>query len=354
MNEDRIIEMLKMKKEYLYHREGQELEFKEQFNFAGLAEYFRDFAGLANNRGGYIIFGVKDSPRIPIGLSSKSLDQFNKIDSEKISGYLLNIFSSDIRWKQNVVEHNNMNFGVFYIYEARAKPVIAKKDEGKDQIIKNGEVYYRYGGRTQKIQYAELENIISRRVEQNNNQWLDLMSKIGKAGPQNAAILDTERSLIQKNKSKILVLDEKLANKLKFIKEGEFKEKNGVTSLKLIGDVVPVSVVEVVKKVRENLLKEYPLSAMELVFEINETFPQVGRNDVWRVIKENDLKNITVYSVYNFRNKKQEDEYKKTGKIPSGIPSIYNCKAVDFIVNVLKSELENRHGHITRGGTPGL
>lgn len=108
--------------------------------------------------------------------------------------------------------------------------------------------------------------------------------------------------------------------------------------------MVPVSVVEVVKKVRENLLKEYPLSAMELVFEINETFSQVGRNDVWRVIRENDLKNITVYSVYNFRNKKQEDEYKKTGKIPSGIPSIYNYKAVDFIVNVLKSELENRHG----------
>ena len=28
----------------LYHRESQTLEFKESFNFAGLAEYFRDFA----------------------------------------------------------------------------------------------------------------------------------------------------------------------------------------------------------------------------------------------------------------------------------------------------------------------
>jgi len=340
MDEDRIIELLKIKKEYLYRREGQELEFKEQFNFAGLEEYFRDFAGFANNRGGYIIFGVKDSPHIPIGLSPKSLGQFNKIDPEKISGYLLDIFSSDIRWKQNVVEHNNMNFGVFHIYEARAKPVIAKKDEGKDQVIKNGEVYYRYGGRTQKIQYAELENIISKRVEQNNNQWLDLMSKIGKAGPQNVAILDTEKSLIQKDKSKILVLDEKLANKLKFLKEGEFEEKKGVATLKLIGDVVPVSIIEVVKKVRENLLKEYPLSAMELVFEIIKTFLQVGRNDVWRVIKENDLKNITAYSAYNFRNKKQEDEYKKTREIPSGTPSIYNFKAVDFIIKVLKLELK--------------
>ncbi len=47
MDKNRIIEMLKIKKQYLYHREGQELEFKEQYNFKGLAGYFRDFAGLA-------------------------------------------------------------------------------------------------------------------------------------------------------------------------------------------------------------------------------------------------------------------------------------------------------------------
>ncbi len=36
----------------LFHRESQSLEFKEQFNFAGLADYCRDFAAFANNRGG--------------------------------------------------------------------------------------------------------------------------------------------------------------------------------------------------------------------------------------------------------------------------------------------------------------
>lgn len=339
MDKNRIIEMLKIKKQYLYHREGQELEFKEQYNFKGLAGYFRDFAGFANNRGGYIIFGVKNSPRIPVGLSHKSLDQFDKIDPEKISGFLLDLFSPNIQWEQTVIEYNGMNFGVFYVYEAQTKPVIARKDEGKDQIIKNGEVYYRYGGRTQKIQYAELENIISRRIDQNNSQWLDLMSKIGKAGPHNAAILDTEKSLIEKGKSKILVIDKGLANKLKFIKEGEFKKKGGASALKLVGDVVPINKIEVVKKIRENLIKEYPLSAMEVASEVKKIFPKVGKNTVWRVIKENDLKNITFYSAYNFRNKKKEDEHKKTNVIPSGTPSIYNHKAVSFIVNILKSEL---------------
>ena len=339
MDEGHVKELLRTKGKYLYHREGQGLEFKEQFNLAGLADYFRDFAAFANNRGGYLICGVKDSPRLPIGLSDASLEQFNKVDPARISGFLLEIFSADIRWEQDVIQIYGEEFGVFRIHEAYTKPVIAKKDEGKDQTIKNGEIYYRYGARTQKIQYAELESIISKRVEQNNNQWLDLMAKIARAGPQNAAILDTEKSLIEKDQSKILVLDEILADKLKFIKEGEFVEKEGSATLKLVGDVVPVDKVEVVKRVKENLLKEYPLSAMELAAEVKHRLPKVNQNDIWWAIKENDLKDNTDYSAFNFRNKKQEDHYKETGAVPSATPSIYNYKAVDFLVSVLKAYL---------------
>ena len=204
--------------------------------------------------------------------------------------------------------------------------------------MKNGDIYYRYGGRTQKIQYAELEAIIRHRVEQNNNQWLDLMSKIGKAGPQNAAILDTERALIEKDDTKVLVIDDDLAGKLKFIKEGKFSEKEGASTLKLVGDVVPIDRVEVIQKVKENLIKEYPLSAMELAQEVKEKLPNSSRNEVWRVISENEIKTNPDYSVYNFRNKKQEDEYKEIGVVPPGTPNIYNHKAVDFIVNILKAE----------------
>ena len=101
--------LLTIKSGRLFHREGQELEFKEQFNLAGLADYFKDFAAFANNRGGLIVFGVQDTPRLPTGLSKASLDQFNKIDAEKITGYLLEIFSTDIRWEQAHFEINGMN-----------------------------------------------------------------------------------------------------------------------------------------------------------------------------------------------------------------------------------------------------
>lgn len=338
MNETIIKEFLKTKNGRLFHRESQELEFKEQFNFGGLADYFKDFAAFANNRGGYLIFGVKDSPRILTGLNKSSKEQFEKIDPQTISGYLLNIFSSDIRWKQFSLEISQKFFGGFYIFEGATKPIIAKKDEGKDQIIKNGEVYYRYGGRTQKIQYAELENIIDRRVEKNNKQWLDLMSKIGKAGPSNAAVLDTEKGIIEKNDSQVLVIEETLIDKIKFIKEGDFLQKDGESTLKLIGDVVPIDKVEIIRKVKENILKAYPFSALELVSEIRRKYPDgnANTNTVWEAIRENDVKNNSNYSVYNFRNKKQEDTYKKSGVLPSGVPSIYNNNAVDFLVNVLK------------------
>jgi hypothetical protein len=338
IDEKYVKELLRVKGENLYHRENQELEFKEQYNFAGLGEYFRDFAAFANNRGGHLVFGVKDSPRVPNGLTEQSLNQFNKIDPEKISGFLLEIFSSDIWWEQKVVEHDGKYFGVFRIYEAATKPVIAKKDEGRDQIIKNGDIYFRYGGRTQKILYAELENIIRKRVEQNNSQWLDLMSKIGRAGPQNAAILDTEKSLIEKDETKILVLDKGLADKLKFIKEGQFREKGGAATLKLIGDVVPVEKVEIIKKVKENLIKEYPLSAMELASEIRTKIATANQSTIWNTIRDNELKSNTDYSAYNFRNKKKEDQYKENGVIPSGTPSIYNHNAVDFIINILNQK----------------
>jgi len=338
IEQETIEELLRLKGETLFHREGQELEYKEQFSLAALSDYFRDFAAFSNNRGGYLIYGVQDSPRILLGLTEKSLEQFEKIDPEKITGFLLQIFSSDISWESAVIEVSGLQFGVFRIFEARSKPVIAKKDEGKDQKIKNGEIYYRYGGRTQKIQSAELEAIINKRIKQNNDQWLDLMSKIGKAGPSNAAILDTEKSLIEKDSARILVLDEELAKKLKFVKEGSFVQKSGAATLKLVGDVVPIDKVEVVKKVKQDLIKEYPLTARELDAAVRKVIPTAKQTDVWRIIKEAGLKENSDYSAYVFSSKKQKEAFEKEGKLSNATPSIYKDSAIDFICQVLRGE----------------
>lgn len=337
--EDKICELLKIKPNgYLYHRESRDLEFKEQFNFAGLADYFRDFAAFANNIGGYIIFGVSNSPRKLIGMTESAIEQFEKIDPERISGYLLEIFSPDILWEQQTFEIDGKTFGAFFIHEAKEKPIIARKDEGRDQLIKSGDVFFRYAGRTQRIEYAELNYIIQQRVKNTNDQWLSLMSKIAKAGPANAAILDTERGVIEKDENQILVIDEGLIDKIKFIKEGQFKEEKGATTLKLVGDVKPIGAIEVTKTIQKRLIDQYPLSYSQLIQKIKAHVPDVRHGAINTIIKENDLKNKPQYSAYSFRTKAQDEEYAKAGSLPKGITSIYNDDAVKFIVNILKSK----------------
>lgn len=320
----------------LFHRESQTLEFKESYNLRGLAEYFRDFAAFANNKGGYLIFGVKDRPkRELIGLSEKSRSLLDKTDPEKITGFLLEDFSGNITWEHQVIEIDGLSFGVFFIEEADTKPIICKKDEA--DTIKNGEIYFRYGGRTQKIQYPELEAIITHRVEKQNSQWIDLVTKIGKSGPQNAAIVDVEKGLIEKNDSQILVVGDDLLDKIKWIKEGSFSKKHGAPTLKLIGEVQPIDKIEVIKKERINRLREYPLSAKELADQIKAK-SGITQNTVWRIIDENKIKENPDYSYYNFRNKRQEEEYEQTGKMANGTPSIYRKTAIDYIIQIYNNE----------------
>lgn len=337
INIDLVKEYLRLNPDKtLYHRESQNLEFKEQFNLAGLAEYFKDFSALANNSGGYIIFGVSNVPRKLIGLSKKSKEQFEKIDPEKISGFLIKIFSPNIEWFQATFEIDKKTFGIFFIQEAKIKPIIAKSDEGKDQIIKNGDVYYRYGGRSQTIQCSELESIIQKRISMQNTYWMNLFSKISKIGPSNAAILDTERGLIEKDEKQLLVIDEDLASKIKFLKEGEFQEEKGATALKLVGDIYPIEEVEVTKIKKQNLLELYPLTYKQAVVKIKQKLSSVKEGEIIQAMKINGIKNNKDYSAYNFRNRTQEQEFLKTGNIPKGIPSIYNENAVGFLVKLLK------------------
>ncbi len=63
-------------------------------------------------------------------------------------------------------------------------------------------------------------------------------------------------------------------------------------------------------------------------------------NEIWLVIKDNNIKNNSTYSAYNFSNKRQEDEFNKSGKLPQSIPSIHNDKAVTFIVKNFKGRVK--------------
>ena len=177
--------------------------------------------------------------------------------------------------------------------------MIAKKDaEG----IKNGEIYYRYAGRTQKIQYAELEAIIQERIQKVIEQWMGLMSKIASIGPQNVALLDIEKGSLETGDNTILAIHEELFQKIKFLNKGHSLTNDEVDALEIVGDVRPI--LGVIQEVKENILTEYPLSATEVAKAVKEQLPEISTNKVWEIIKNENMKNNEEYSIYNFRNKK--------------------------------------------------
>jgi len=275
---------LQPEKDYLRTRESCTVEFKVAFHRQSLIEYVKDFAAFANNAGGYLIFGIQNHPHIPIGLKT---NRFNEINDENITEIVNEHFAPAIEWERYVHEWNGNIFGVLYIYESKDKPVIAIKDGGRDKEIKSGEIYFRYKARTEKIRYAELKQIIEERIERERKVWQDLFKKIAKIGPENAAILDTVEGKIEKGNRTILI-DDELIPRLKFIREGQFKEKTGAITLKLIGELQPVSVVRGKGKViHDDPYKLRPTDVAEQVAKaINNTFrTQPEHTHCWKYYK---------------------------------------------------------------------
>jgi hypothetical protein len=219
-------------KGHLTKRESYDLEFKQAFHFGdSLHDYVRSLVGMANNRGGRIIFGIQDSPRIPIGLKN---DKFEKFDPTKLNAVILEYFSSDISYSIDSFEWKGKQFGILKVTEARVKPIICRK--AQKNILREGAIYYRYRGETKEIKYSELSFLIDQEREKEKKLWMDHIQRIGSVGPSHVHILDTASGEMDIGSHTVLI-DSSVIDKIKFIREGHFVENNAAPALKLIGDV---------------------------------------------------------------------------------------------------------------------
>ena len=142
----------------LKSRESNTVEFKISFNKANTAKYAKTMAAFSNNRGGYIIFGIKDSPRVIEGLSN---DNFENFSQEQFSEALNSLFAPSIEWECGTVildvSVNNKivkkKIGWIYTEEAIQKPIIAQKSNDGEKIT-SGDIFYRYRARSEKIRVA--------------------------------------------------------------------------------------------------------------------------------------------------------------------------------------------------------
>lgn len=288
---------------YIKSRESSSLEFKESFNFSNMDDYAKTMAAFANNKGGIIIFGVKDNPRIPIGIQK---EKFDNIKQEKVTGYLIEYFSPEIEWDIGITEVDGKYFGYIYAHEAYNKPIVCKKNNGD---LKSGEIYYRYRGQSRKIEFSELRKIIDEIRENEKRLWMEHIEKIAQIGPQNIAFIDLIRGSIETQKlngSKLIIdrsLLDDLKKNVKFVEEGKFSEKEGAPTLKLIGEIQPSDNVIIPDL---DLNKDYPYNQKQLAEKLG-----IRPYDVKVLIWKYNLKEDKKYSI-SMQTSKSTNLYKYT------------------------------------------
>lgn len=216
----------------MLHRENAKLEFKANFNINSMNEYAKTFSAFANNAGGVIVFGIQESPREPKGMTN---NHFEETDPQKISRFLNEYLAPEVEWEMLSFTVGDQNFGVFIVQESKNKPIMCVKSSNKH--IFDGEIYYRYRGRSEKIKYAELKKMLDTQRELEQKKWMEHIQSIAKIGPQNIALVDILRGNIGSSSGKEIIIDKKLLKEIKFIQEGKFVEKDGAPALKLIGNV---------------------------------------------------------------------------------------------------------------------
>tara|TARA_R110002096_G_scaffold432240_1_gene648767 strand:+ start:197572 stop:199119 length:1548 start_codon:yes stop_codon:yes gene_type:complete len=205
-------------------------EGKESFNWGSKEKYSKTFAGFANNKGGYILFGVKDGSFEVVGIPA---DRMEKFDLRKANQYLTRTYNQAFRIEIGSFGVNGKTIGTIYIHPASDKPVICKVDDGK---LKSGDIFYRYPGETRRIQAPELEFLLKMRDRVSGGNLLEFAQKAQSLGMENAAIFDLKTGEVD-GKNGSFLIDENLLPHLKFINEGQFDETEGAPSLKLLGEL---------------------------------------------------------------------------------------------------------------------
>lgn len=238
---------------YLKSRESSTVEFKEAFDVANSAKYAKTMAAFANNRGGYILFGIKDNPREIVGLKN---NKFENMNFENFTDAINNLFAPSIEWQAGTVtlsiknksvpsttqeqEYIDKNIGWIYVEEAVDKPVIALKQNSSEKIS-CGDIFYRYRARSEKIKYAEINNIIKVSIAKEREHLLKVFNLISKSGTANLGIVNYSNGKLSTPYGVDVTIERRLVTqvlrKAKFIKEGSFNDKEGKPVIKVTGNI---------------------------------------------------------------------------------------------------------------------
>lgn len=221
--------------------ETNRIECKKSF---GIKNCMRAIPAFANNKGGYVIFGIEDGTWEVKGINK---EKFNAYDWKNLGQQLKADLSSEITFQTTAYEIEDKCVGIIYIHSATMKPIMFERNNG-DIRASEGDILYRYGSENRKIGCMELQAILDERVRNMSEITLQKhLATILRNGPENSAILNVKTGAVE-GKSGQFLISEELLPQIQFIKEGEFVEKSGAAALKLIGSLQSADSTAIVQK----------------------------------------------------------------------------------------------------------
>lgn len=296
--------------------ETDQIECKKSVNFV-----IKTIAAFANNKGGYFVFGVENNSFNVLGLADDKLEKF---DLNRLNQTIRDQLGIGLEIQTTTHRIDGKKIGVVHIGEAHTKPVIFIHNADN---VAQGHIYYRYPGEDRLISPADLQRLIEQRIQQLSQTILSKhLANIMRFGIENAAVMNLATGEID-GKAGSFLIDEALLPRISFIRDGEFVERSGAPTLKLIGEVAQTGAMVVAIK---EALEGYPLTYNQLVRRVKKaTGAKQGAIDA--IIKSEKMKMNKTFAHYAFRNNADRQRYETTGVAKKGAPSNYNEAAVDFL-----------------------
>lgn len=270
----------------LSKKESQQVEFKENIQNELFIRYAKSLASFANNKGGMIIFGVKNSPHTPIGTTSHTT--FNR---DRLGRILDRFFSPLIDWQMVITDVGSRQFPVLYV-DKNPGEIYVCLEENNAEHLHTGDILFRYNSENKKIAPNELQRLLQSIKEAERTAVLSKVNVIANSNPRDLLIANLAEKTLPELGGK-LVIEESVAKELRFIKEGQLAHK-GKPVLKIISKVQPIAVRPTkkgsggvaVELNEQNYREFFPFTHDELIIELKKLKPSFVQGPSFNTLKK--------------------------------------------------------------------
>ena len=234
-------------------------------------------AAFANAKGGTIIFGVSDKPRLIVGT-----DPVGFMDEADITTRLRADFSPELPFESKTYQVGALTLLAFSLQPAVDRPIICQKTRSKqirdaqgnnprdEIVITDATIYYRYSAQTTPIAYTELRALLDEREERRLRIIMETLKAVERVGYEKVGVVDVT-SFGDPAKATNLYVSKETAKSMNFIDQGRFAESSDESSPAYLV-VGRVSLGEVVhapmEEADKNLPKEVATTLLPLVHEL--------------------------------------------------------------------------------------